>query len=443
MAKKSNMMMAVALMVALLSGCGGGSAEPPADKPAGQKESQPADRIDQLTNTNPITLKVWTGDNDNLWNDTKVEPVKKKFPNITLERVSLQKNGLDKLLSAGDPPDIVNGSKNHMIFQVLPAKMEFDLTPLIKKYNYDLNRYSPDLIQSVKGFSDQGKLFGLPNTKVVYGLIYNKQLFDKFAAPYPKDDMTWDQAIQLAKRMSRTEDGFQYKGLTIQYYNIIGSQLNMVVIDRSGKASMSKWLKPASVIKQIYDVPGNSGTIPGSIAKMMDPFYKGTMAMVVANPASMFGGAKEHPDLQWDFTTTPTFPEAPNTDPYMNYTFLGISPTSQHKDEAFKVIAYLNSDEVQLGLARKGYPAVLSNTEVQKQFAADLPELKGKNLPALFKHKQADPYVSPYFQGPIDSLVKTGFNNMIKGSGDINTSLRQMDEEIDKKVAEQKAGGGK
>jgi multiple sugar transport system substrate-binding protein len=142
--------------------------------------------------------------------------------------------------------------------------------------------------------------------------------------------------------------------------------------------------------------------------------------------------------LQWDLSTTPTFPEAPNIDPYMNYTFLGVSPTSKHQDEAFKVIAYLGSDEVQLQNARKAYPPVLASADIQKQFAADLPELKGKNLAALFKHKQSDPYVNSNFDSSIDNLVKTGMNNLIKGSTDINTSLRNMDEEIDKKVAELK-----
>jgi multiple sugar transport system substrate-binding protein len=273
---------------------------------------------------------------------------------------------------------------------------------------------------------------------VVYGLIYNKQLFDRFAVPYPKDEMTWDDTLQLAKRLSRTEDGLKYQGLTIQYYNIIGSQLNMEVLDKNGKSSMSKWLKPATLIKQIYSIPGNEGTIPGSIASMMNPFYKGSLAMVAANPAVMLGAAKDHVDLQWDLATTPTFPEAPNMDPYMNYGFLSISPTSKHQEEAFKVIAYLNSDEVQLQYSREAYPPVLANPEIQKQFAAELPELKGKNLPALFKHKQSDPYVNPYFDSSIDTLVKSGFNNMIKGTTDINTSLRTLDEEIDKKVAELK-----
>lgn len=443
MVKKRNMLMAVVLMVALLSGCGGGSAEPPADKPAEQKESKPADRLDQLANTNPITLKVWTGDNDNLWNDTVEGPIKKKFPNITLERVPLQKNSLDKLLAAGDPPDIVKGSKNHMIFQVKPAKMEYDLSGLIKKYNYDLGRYLPELIESMKGFGDNGQLYGLPSSKAMYALIYNKRLFDKFAVPYPKDGMTWDQAIELAKRMTRTEDSTKYQGLIVNYYNIIGSQLNKVVIDKSGKARMSDWLKPAATFKQIYEADGSKGPVPGNIAKTMAPFYKETLAMVVLNPDTIFAAAKEHPDLQWDIVTAPTFSEQPNIDPYMNYTFLAVSPTSQHKEEAFKVIAYLNSDEVQTERARKGYPTILKSPDIQKQFAAELPELKGKNLQAAFKNKQSDPYVSPYFDTSIDTLVKKGFNEIVKGGTDINTILRQMDEEIDKKVAEQKAGGAK
>jgi multiple sugar transport system substrate-binding protein len=429
-------LLVIVCIAALMAACGGGTK----GSQAGDNDSKRGDRIDQLSTTEPITLKVWTGANDNIWINTIEEPIKKKFPNVTLERVSLQQNSLQKLLSAGDPPDIIHGSKNHMVFQVMPAKMEYDLRELIKKYNYDLNRYLPELIDSMKNFGDNGQIYGLPNTKVVYGLLYNKRLFEKFAVPFPKDGMTWDEAIQLARRMTRVEDGIQYRGLDIQFYNIIGSQLNLEVIDRNGKANMSNWLKAATVFKQIYDIPGNNGPIAGTIAKTMDPFYKETLAMVAINPDTMFSSAKQYPDLQWDLVSVPTFPEAPNVDPYMNYTFFAVSPTSKYKEDAFKVIVHLNSDEVQTASIRKGFPTVLKNPEIQKQYTADLPELRDKNVQAVFRNKQSDPYVSPYFDSSIDTLVKNGFNDIRQNKGDINTILRRLDEEINKKVAEMKFG---
>lgn len=295
------------------------------------------------------------------------------------------------------------------------------------------------MIKSMKGFGEKGELYGLPHMKVVHSMLYNKNLFDRFAVPPPKDDMTWDEAIQLAARMTRMDGGVQYRGLDMQFYNMIASQLNLEVIDRSGKANMSAWTRPADLFRRLYSIPGNNVPIAGSIAKVMEPFYKETLAMVIINPSAMFTATKQYPQLSWDLVTVPTYPELPTTDPYMNYTFLSVTSTSKYKDEAFRVIAELNSDEVQTKFNRIGNGTVLANPEIQKQFGADLPELQGKNLQAGFRHKQSDPYVNPYFDNAVDSLVRQKFNEIITGTKDNNTILRELDEAIDKKVAETKA----
>jgi len=438
MRKKSGLLtIAFVITAGLAAGCSG------EDNGTQQKTPSPepqkaAVRIDQIESKDPITLKIWTGANEILWKDTIEDPIKKKFPSITLERIPLQQNTLEKLIAAGNPPDMIHGSKNHMILQVMPAKMQFDHTELIKKYYYDLGRLAPELLKSMQAFGDKGQMYGFPNTRVLYGLLYNKQLFDRFAVPYPKDGMTWDEATQLAKRMTRNENGVQYMGMELPFYSIIPSQLNLELIDRNDKASLSKWSRGAAVLKQIYDIPGNQGPLFGNLAQSYDPFYKQTLAMLPGTLDTMFGSAKNHPDLQWDLVTMPTLPEAPNTDPYMNYSFFAVTPTSPHKEEAFKVIAHLLSDEVQTQNVRKGYPTVLKNTDIQKQFAAEVPELKGKNLQAAFKNKQSDPFVSKYFDQSVDTLAKNAFIKIMKGQGDINTNLREGDEAIDKKVAELK-----
>ncbi|CAG7645393.1 ABC transporter substrate-binding protein [Paenibacillus allorhizosphaerae] len=425
--------MSICVLAVFMSAC---------SQDSGGKEAKPApkeEKPDRLSSSEPLTLKVWTGDNEQIFKETTADPIKKKFPNVTLERIASQELSLEKLIAAGNPPDIIRQTKNFMIFNVLPVKMEMDLTPLIKKYNVDLERYDPGLIQSMRGFGPQGQLYGLPTSKVGHSLLYNKQLFDKFAVPVPKDDMTWDEAIKLAARMTRLENGVQYRGMDLQFYNMIASQLNVAVIDKNGKANMSAWSRPAEMFKQLYSIPGNNVPIPGTIAKVMEPFFKETLAMVVINPSTMITATKQYPQLAWDIVTVPTYPEAPGVDPYANYTYLGITPTSKYPDEAFKLITFLNSDEVQTQLNRAGFPTVLKSADIQKQFGANSPELKDKNLQAIFKHKQSDPHVSPYFDSSVDSLVRAKFNEIVEGKKDNNTILRELDEAIDKKVAEMKA----
>lgn len=405
----------------------------------GREEAEPGvETLDRVAAGEPVTLKVWSADNEQVFQQTVAEPVRRKYPNVTLEHIPLGSNTLEKLIAAGNTPDIMKATKNFMIFQVIPQKMQADLTPLIQKHGYDLGRYDADMIKSMRNFSDKGELYALPHTKVVHSLLYNKQMFDRFGVTPPKDGMTWDEAIQLAGRMTRVDGGVQYRGMDMQFYNMIASQLNLEVIDRSGKANMSAWTRPAELFKRLYSIPGNNVPIPGSIARVMEPFYKETLAMVVINPSAMITNAKQYPQLSWDMVTVPVYPELPNTDPYMNYTFLGVTATSKYKEEAFRVIAHLNTDEVQTAFNRQANATVLANAQIQQQFGADIPELGGKNIQALFKHKQSDPYVNQYFDNDIDGLVRGKFNEIITGVKDNNTILRELDEEIEKKIAEKK-----
>jgi multiple sugar transport system substrate-binding protein len=74
----------------------------------------------------------------------------------------------------------------------------------------------PTTIDIQKGFADGGT-YGMPVSTTSGALFHNKDLFDKFGVPYPKDGMTWDVLYELAKKMTRNEGGVQYKGFTFSF----------------------------------------------------------------------------------------------------------------------------------------------------------------------------------------------------------------------------------
>jgi multiple sugar transport system substrate-binding protein len=56
-------------------------------------------------------------------------------------------------------------------------------------------------------------LYALPFS-MNYGMtIYNKDIFDKFGIPYPKDMMTWNEMLDLGKKLTKLEQGVQYVGI--------------------------------------------------------------------------------------------------------------------------------------------------------------------------------------------------------------------------------------
>lgn len=54
------------------------------------------------------------------------------------------------------------------------------------------------------------------------------------------------------------------------------------------------------------------------------------------------------------------------------------------KETAFQVIMHLLSEEVQLGRAKDGIKGVVKTPEIAESFGANIPELQGLNLEAVY-----------------------------------------------------------
>lgn len=91
-----------------------------------------------------------------------------------------------------------------------------DLNPYVKQFNMDLNRIDPIVLDTVRKTSGDGKLLGIPISGNVVMMYYNKDIFDRFAVPYPKDGMTWDEVYDLARQLTRSDGAVKYRGFDFQ-----------------------------------------------------------------------------------------------------------------------------------------------------------------------------------------------------------------------------------
>lgn len=430
---------ALALLSVSIAGCGGQDSDQPE---AGDTQEETATVArNPIYDNKPVTIKIYTGTSDDEWPRYFEEPIRKKFPNVTLVRQIQQKVNLAELVAAGDAPDIIQATPNVFASQIFTLGLQYDLTEMIKTYKYDTGRFIPELMDSIRAYADKGQIYGIPAQSTLYGLLYNKELFDKFAVSYPKGGMTWDETIELARRLSRSDGGIQYRGLDVQGPLQLYAQLSLNPITKDNKALVTTepWQKAADVFKRIYEVPGNNREITGGIANYYQPFFDSQVAMLAISLIRMISAAQQFPDLKWDVVPFPTFKEAPDTDPLVNYVMSGVSSTSKVKDEAFEIITYLVSDEVQKQFVRKGFITPLKNPEVQKLLGEDVPTLKGKNLPSVYQHKQTTVIFSKYQNSRVDGAINNAFNNIRKGTHDINTALRGAEEAINKEIATQMA----
>jgi len=146
----------LAVTAGLAVGCSSSGSEAAETPATGQTSSG-----DSQAGMKPVTLTMYTLQNftDDSFRDLIAEPLKKKYPYITVEWIRSGTGGssLADLLGGGTVPDLVNGWNGELATY---AKYHLlgDMTPWIQKERIDLNRFQPVVIDAVRKMSDKGDL---------------------------------------------------------------------------------------------------------------------------------------------------------------------------------------------------------------------------------------------------------------------------------------------
>jgi ABC-type glycerol-3-phosphate transport system substrate-binding protein len=353
------------------------------------------------------------------------DPVKKKYPYITVEMIDKGTITLENIIATNTPLDLVtmfNGSFN--TFKDLNAFE--DMIPLAKKNNFDISRMDPKAITTIKELSDKGELYGVPYNVQLYGLYYNKDIFDKFGIPYPKDGMTWDDTIELTRKLARVDNGVQYSGLDIDTLSRLTYPLSIIPVEaRTNKVTVNN-----NSFKEAFEMGKRIFSIPENPYKLnINRFVKDkTLAMIAT--VNIFD-LLDKSDVNWDVVQYPSYKENPNMYGMYDLHAIMISSLSKHKDEAMKVIEVLLSDEVQtVSSSTTGRLSPLINPEIQKAFGTKMTSLKGKNIAGIFKSKPA--YAPPFsiYHSKASDILKKAFVDYIDDKKDVNTALREAEDEI-------------
>lgn len=371
-------------------------------------------------------------------------PIEKKFSHIKLTFVPSSQSTIPEMIVAKEPFDIVIASLNNFYAAIVDTDVKFDLMPLIKKYNYDLERLDPATVALAKQLADGG-LYGLPIHASGAAITYNMELFDKFGVDYPSDGMDWDQFIALADRMTRVDGGVQYRGAHIfTNFMILRNSFSLGFIDPASEkvnVDTDQWKNYFEQFARLYRIPGNEVT--GNKFSGMLAVEDFTKEQVVAMYSLLSGSSIESyavdAGLQVDFVQFPTFREMSGVGPQAYPLYFYLSSTSQVKDDAFEVLAYLTSDEYQMESSKQGNFTVLQNPSIQNALAESLPKFNGKNVKAFMP----DRFAPPAYQTKYDSIVRgfldSEFKNVVNGQKDINTALRDANEAGNQRMEELKA----
>lgn len=421
-----------AAVAMLLSACGGGPGSAP-QKPGDGKAPPEKEK-------SPITLRMLQDVatiTDEEFANMIAAPVKAKFPHITVELVRNTKgnDGISNLIAGGEFPDLI-----FTTYPQIKVHREMgtaqDLTALIQSQQFDTNRFDPAALETSRIYGG-GKLYAIPFSLNFLALFYNQELFDRFGVSYPKDGITWDETIALARQFSRVLENVEYKGIMIPGTGDLSTQLSLARVNAdTKKAAIASdgWKRVFQLIKDVNDIPGNKGAV------LNDFLVKQNLAMMPSYDARFAALEKLHGtagDFKWDVTQFPSHRDYPNRSLASSGHFLLVSELGKHKEDAFEVIKLLTSDANQNLITEHGRFTSLRNEEIRNKYGVNMKSMQGKNIKAVFKSEFAPPYTPTEFDKFVTAPLNEAVKKMVDNGADMNTVIREAEEKINRTIEEE------
>ncbi|MEF3305859.1 ABC transporter substrate-binding protein [Paenibacillus sp. GYB003] len=388
----------------------------------------------------PVTLKLYSH-YAAINNDQDVQSVfgtvLAKHPNITIELV--KGVNIADLIAAKEIPDLIavpNGSMYDMLNLGLASDLNDDF---VKKYGVDFNRFEPEAVKALRSYGKKGEVYGIPYTLNYGALIYNKDIFDTFAVPYPKDGMTWEEITDLAAKVTRVDSGTSFIGLdpgAIKSFSrsymlpTVNQTEDRAVLDSEG------YKRLFSLLKDMYDIPGvvdpknkYSYGIDWFLKEQKLAMHSAWLAAITSRlpPFEQSGNT-----FSWDLAGHPVFSDRPGIGKEIEFQSLLVPAASKHKEAAYRVLLTLIGDEAQSVMNKGNNLTILNKPELRVEFASNTNIYKGKNLEGVFKIKPAPAPMYSEYDAENYKYLGDAQKSMIVDKEDINTVLRTANERANK-----------
>jgi len=376
------------------------------------------------------------------------KPIEDEFPNITIETIPIMpyKSDLEEQFAAGVVPDIIMSPDFRYLPVIDEVGLSYDMTDLIEKFDFDIDRFDQNFLDMMRAYSPDGELWGLPYMQNKAALHYNKDIFDKFGVDYPEDDMTYDEVIELAKQVTGEMSGTDYIGMVMPSADrYLFPPLGITLVDpETDEPNFTK--EPA--IQKILETYKEVDQLQTEGSAHGDDAYgrfisERDIAMI---PMYFLGldwtGLLEETGegINWDIVTFPKWEEQGDVSAFADGYWLGVTDHTEHKEQAFKVIEFLLSeDEVKRKIRYPEESVYTDDAFLEKADDIRDPLLDDKNMEALYKYPapEASEGLSPYEETAKDVLAE-GMGDFLEENQDVNTFLRELQEETEKRILEKK-----
>lgn len=341
-----------------------------------------------------------------------------KFPNIDFEVISSQEMYKDLREKETYNPDDYEkafkdfNEKHQPDIYMLDMKQYEDmakdgklygLDEVIKQDKFDIENILPAVTQLLteKG---GGKIYGLTSSFSSNALYYNADLFKKHGIELPKNKMTWQETLALARRFPTEGSGKdRVYGFYTDGYNLanlvttIGSTENLRIVDKDAKKvqfDSDNWkrayqlvvdtLKSGAVYKEDSRDSNASGGMSMESYYERKPFMMGRAAMalggswMIQEMRQVKDQVKDFKPFEWGVVTVPVNPADPDTsDSFYLHEILAVNSKSSSPRAAWEFVKFVNGAEMAKMQSRKMY----GNFPTRKEYIKDK---DGHNLEAFY-----------------------------------------------------------
>ncbi|GAA0350041.1 ABC transporter substrate-binding protein [Bacillus horti] len=291
---------------------------------------------------------------------------------------------IKRLLTEGTPPDVIMlDSDISMLSYLVDEGLVQPLDTFMDNSDFDVNSLVPAIREGIRAAGDGTSLYALAPMFQSTALFYNKDLFQQYNVPFPTDNMTWPQIIDLAKQFPLGDSEDQVYGLWSNYgdasiYEFITSYaapLGLSLIDDTGEnvvVNTPDWEQALSEYTGMYidgvmsrPPQSESGEWNDDMMNYYEAFYRGKAAMSISQSYElsnlsnrrMYDTEAEHFD--WDVVTVPTHASAPGVGGGVSFNgLMAINRNSSNANLAWSFIEFNNSESMLKIRSRNDYSFV-------------------------------------------------------------------------------------
>lgn len=263
-------------------------------------------------------------------------------------------------IAGGAAPDIIATTVDHFV-TFASKDVLLDLKPLIEAdtTGFALADFFPEIVDR---FTINGKTYAIPRDVAPFACVYyNKKLFDEEGLPYPRDNWTWEEFLETARRLTKKYDSGrvkQYGFYTWAWQNFIYGN-GGALVDNVAKPTRTLLDEPQAIegLQFYADMINLYHVMPTPVA--LANLDTGIDLLFSSGRIAMFlSGIWDTPslkryDFNWDVAMFPK-----NSKGIRAFgsggTGYAILKSSKHKKEAWQVVKAMTDVKGQGQLARQG-----------------------------------------------------------------------------------------